>query len=323
MLETRGVPAVFGGTLMLHIIVLGSAAGGGFPQWNSNDEAARRVRAGEIPSRTQSSLAVSADRKRWVLLNASPDIRQQIGERHQLQPRNSDPIRSSPIAAIVLTNADVDHVAGLLSLREGQPFALYAHRRVLDVLAENSVFNVLNREFVARRELPFDTLLELLDAGDAPLGLRATAFPVPGKVPLWREDESDTSLGTREGDTVGLEIRADQGASMFYIPGCATMTSSLSARINGAALVFFDGTLWRDDEMVVQGVGRKSGRRMGHMSCSGPNGSIASLETLGIKRKVFIHINNTNPLLLPESMERAEAEAHGWQIAHDGMEILL
>lgn len=308
---------------MLHTIILGSAAGGGFPQWNSNDEAARRVRAGEIPSCTQSSLAVSADKKRWALLNASPDIRQQINERRQLQPHNGDPVRSSPIAAVVLTNADVDHVAGLLSLRESQPFALYAHKRVLEVLAENSVFNVLNRECVARRELALDTPLELCDTGNAPLGLRLTAFAVPGKVALWREDKTDMSLGTREGDTIGLEIRSDQAASMFYVPGCAAVTPALAARLKGAALAFFDGTLWRDDEMIVQGVGKKTGRRMGHMSCSGPDGSIAAFGALEVTRKIFIHINNTNPLLLPDSAERADAEARGWEIAQDGMEISL
>src|SRR5436309_1884182 len=129
---------------MLHLLVLGSAAGGGFPQWNSNDSAAHRVRAGEVPSRTQSSVAASTDDRRWVLFNASPDIRQQINERRQLQPEVGDPKRSSPIAAVVLTNADVDHVAGLLTLRESQPLAVYAHERVLEVLGQNSIFNVLN-----------------------------------------------------------------------------------------------------------------------------------------------------------------------------------
>jgi pyrroloquinoline quinone biosynthesis protein B len=315
---------LFGGALMLQILVLGSAAGGGFPQWNSNDEAARRARAGEIPPRTQSSLAISADGRRWVLLNASPDIRQQINERARLQPAKGDPKRSSPISAAVLTNADVDHVAGLLSLREGQPFALYAHRRVLDVLAQNSIFNVLSSECVARRSLLLDSLIELRDAGDASLGLRLTAFAVPGKVALWREDETETSLGTREGDTIGLEIRADQMMStVYYIPGCAAMSDEIAARLKGAALVFFDGTLWRDDEMVVQGVGKKTGRRMGHVSCSGAEGSIAAFEGLGVKRKIFIHINNTNPLLIPGSAERVEAEARGWEIAYDGMEISL
>lgn len=308
---------------MLHIIVLGSAAGGGFPQWNSNDASACRARTGEIPFRTQSSLAVSADEERWVLFNASPDIRQQINERRELQPRRGGPKRSSPIASIVLTNADVDHVAGLLNLRESQPFALYGHECVLDALGGNSIFNVLNPEHVVRRPLPLDAPLELRDAGKTSLGLTVTAFAVPGKVPLWREGETSASLGTRDGDTIGLEVRTDSAKSMFYIPGCAAVTETLARRLKSAALVFFDGTLWRDDEMIVQGVGRKTGRRMGHMSCSGSNGSIAVFQTLDVKRKIFIHINNTNPLLLPDSAERAEAEARGWEVAHDGMEISL
>src|SRR5947207_661853 len=255
----RGVPGVFGGTLMLHILVLGSAAGGGFPQWNSNDEASRRARAGNIPARTQSSLAVSADGRRWVLLNASPDVRQQINESPQLQPGSIDPKRSSPIAAVVLTNADVDHVAGLLTLRESQPFALYAHERVLGVLGENSIFNVLNPECVARRHLPLDSPREIRDAGDAPLGLHINAFSVPGKEPLWREDETEALFGAREGDTVGLDISAEETAhSVFYIPGCAAMTEALAYRLREAPLVFFDGTLWRDDEMIAQDVGRKT-----------------------------------------------------------------
>ena len=309
---------------MLHILVLGSAAGGGFPQWNSNDTASQRARAGDVPSRTQSSLAVSADAQNWVLLNASPDIRQQINERRQLQPGPDDSKRSSPIAAAVLTNADIDHVAGLLSMRESQPFALYAHERVLALIGENNVFNVLHPEYVRRRGLPLERPVEMRDAGDTPLGLEIIAFAVPGKAPLWREDETGASLGTREGDTIGLAIRSDGvDDSMFFIPGCAAMPDALAHRLKGAALVFFDGTLWRDDEMIAQGVGKKTGKRMGHISCSGPDGSIAAFEVLEVRRKVFIHINNTNPLLLPDSPERADAEARGWEVAYDGMEIGL
>jgi pyrroloquinoline quinone biosynthesis protein B len=309
---------------MLHILVLGSAAGGGFPQWNSNDAAAWRARAGEIRSQTQSSLAVSADGRTWMLLNASPDIRQQINERWQLQPRRDDPKRSSPIAAVVLTNGDVDHVAGLLSLRERQAFALYAHERVLEIVEANNIFKVLDPEYVLRRACPLDARFDISDANGAPLGLHVTAFAVPGKVALWREDAGDPSLGTSEGDTIGLEIRGSGSArSMFYIPGCASMTEPLAARLRGAALVFFDGTLWRDDEMIAQGVGTKTGKRMGHMSCWGGDGSMAAFDALDVKRKVFIHINNTNPLLLPDSVERAQAEARGWKIAYDGMEIVL
>jgi pyrroloquinoline quinone biosynthesis protein B len=312
--------------MTLRILVLGSAAGGGFPQWNSNDEASRRAWAldPKLPHRTQSSLAVSADGRRWMLLNASPDLRAQIAACPLLHPRVNEPKRSSPIAAVVLTNADVDHVAGLLSLRENQPFALHAHPRVLDVLATNSIFNVLNPACVARRALAVGEPLMLRDAADAPLGLRVLGFDVPGKAPLWREDENAPSFGTRPGDTIGLEILAgDSTDALFYIPGCAAMTEDLAARLRGAALVFFDGTLWRDDEMIVQGVGAKTGLRMGHMSCSGPRGSMAALERLGIRRKLFIHINNTNPLIAAGSPERVEAEARGWEVAYDGMEIEL
>lgn len=311
---------------MLQILVLGSAAGGGFPQWNCNDEMARGVRAGDprFRPRTQSSLAVSGDGRRWLLLNASPDLRQQINERWQLQPRVQDARRSSPIAAVALTNADVDHVAGLLSLRENHSFVIYGHSRVLDVLAENSIFNVLNPACVDRHALPLDESLLLGDAAGAPLNLRLRAFPVPGKTALWREDAGAADYGTRPGDTIGLEIgEGGEGESFFYVPGCAAMTLELQDRLRDAALVFFDGTLWRDDEMIVQGVGKKTGLRMGHMSCAGPDGSLAAFEMLRARRKVFVHINNTNPLLVADSPECAEAGRRGWEIAYDGMELGL
>jgi pyrroloquinoline quinone biosynthesis protein B len=310
---------------VLHILVLGAAAGGGFPQWNSNDAVARRSRSGDPNTRprTQSSIAVSADAKHWILLNASPDLRQQIHERCQLQPAADAPLRTSPIAAVVLTNADVDHVAGLLNLRESQTFAIYGHARVLDVLARNSIFNVLNPDFVARRPMLPDAVLTLSNGHNEPLGLRVRAFTVPGKVALWLEDKNVPDFGTAEGDTLGLEILDEDGASFFYIPACAQMTPDLAARLRGAALVFFDGTLWRDEEMIQAGVGTKTGRRMGHMSCDGEDGSIAAFAVLDVRRKIFIHINNTNPLFVANSPERAEAEAAGWQIADDGMEICL
>jgi pyrroloquinoline quinone biosynthesis protein B len=313
----------------MKILVLGAAAGGGFPQWNSNDAAARRARAGDPAARpqTQSSIAVSADGRRWVLFNASPDLRQQIDANPDLQPRTGDDLRSSPIAAVVLSNADVDHVAGLLNLRERQKLALYGHARVLDVLARNSIFNVLDPAFVARRALVPDVLQHLRDRDDAPLGLRVRPFAVPGKVALWLEDGTAPALDAIKGDTIGFEIAAyeaaDGGARFFYIPGCAAMTPDLSARLTGAPLVLFDGTLWRDNEMIRAGVGAKTGRRMGHMSCSGGEGSIAAFAPLNVRRKLFIHLNNTNPLLIADSPERAEAAAAGWEIAHDGMEIVL
>jgi pyrroloquinoline quinone biosynthesis protein B len=308
-----------------HILVLGAAAGGGFPQWNSNDAIARRVRADDpkVPPRTQSSIAVSADGKRWALFNASPDLRQQINDHRQLQPAAGAPLRASPIAAVVLTNADVDHVTGLLNLRESQALSLYGHSRVLDVLAANSIFNVLNPAFVARRALLLDEPTMLEDGTGASLGLSVRAFPVPGKVALWLEDSKAKDFGTAEGDTLGLEISDKDGISFFYIPACARMTKELAARLQGAGLVFFDGTLWRDDEMIAAGVGTKTGRRMGHMSCDGADGSIAALADLNVARKIFIHINNTNPLFVSDSAERAQAQQAGWEIAEDGMEIAL
>ncbi len=308
----------------LKILVLGAAAGGGFPQWNSNDPAARRARAGDLAAKpmTQSSVAVSGDGERWILFNASPDLRQQINDNSWLHPAAHAPIRSSPIASVVLTNADVDHVAGLLNLRESQPLSLYGHPRMLNVLAGNSIFNVLNPAYVARRPLDTDNEVEICDSNGEGLGITVTTFPVPGKVALWLEDSAAPNLGTVPGDTVGVKISCG-AASLFYIPGCAAMTNDLAQRLQGATLVFFDGTLWRDDEMIAAGVGSKTGRRMGHMSCSGADGSIAAFRDLAVARKFFIHINNTNPLLLFDSAERREAQLAGWGVAIDGMEMEL
>jgi len=311
---------------VLHVLVLGAAAGGGFPQWNCNDDANRRARADDpsVRPRTQSSIAVSADGKRWVILNASPDLRQQINDNKALHPAAGDPLRASPIAAVVVTNADVDHVTGLLNLRESQPLALYGHERVLDVLGQNSIFNVLNPAYVDRRPLPLDTPLEMTCKDGVSLGITVTSFVVPGKIALWLENLNAPGFGSQAGDTIGLRITgADGSDSIFYIPGCASMPPELKERVKGAALVFFDGTLWRDDEMITAGVGVKTGQRMGHMSVSGPDGVMAAFEGLGVRRKVLIHLNNTNPLLIDSSPELAEAGRAGWEVAYDGMEITV
>lgn len=307
----------------MKILVLGAAAGGGFPQWNSNDLNARRARAGDPSARplTQSSIAVSADDRRWVLFNASPDLRQQINDNRALHPKASDRLRATPLSAVVLTNADVDHVAGLLNLRESQPLSIYGHSRVLDVLVRNSIFNVLNPAFVSRRLLALDEWQTVRDQAGADLGISVRPFAVTGKVALWLESEA-APLTSKTGDTLGVEI-SDGEQSCFYIPGCAAMDADLERRLTGAALVFFDGTLWRDDEMIVGGFGTKTGQRMGHMSCSGENGTIAAFSRLSVTRKIFIHINNTNPLLIQNAPERREAEAAGWEVAYDGMEIAL
>lgn len=307
---------------MLHAVVLGAAAGGGFPQWNSNAPACRRARAGDQSARprSQASLAVSANERDWFVLNASPDLRSQIEATPLLHPRQG--LRSSPIAGVVATGGDVDAIAGLLHLRERHSFAVYAPARVLAVLAANPMFGVLAPDCVARIELPLGERVAL--APKAGGGLAVIAFAVPGKVPLYLETPGQDPLLSEAGDAVGLEIiDTSSERSLFFIPGCAAMTDHLRRRLAGSALVFFDGTLWRDDEMIRQGVGAKTGRRMGHISIDGEDGAIAAFRDLGVARRIFIHINNSNPVLLDDSPERCTAEAAGWEIAYDGMEVRL
>ena len=309
----------------MRILLLGSAAGGGFPQWNCLCANCRRAWAGDPAAarRTQSSLAVSADGGRWLLLNASPDLRQQIIDNPPLHPRREG--RDSPIASVAVTNADVDHLAGLLSLRERQPFTLYASQRVHGTLAANPIFRVLDASVVAPRTLALDTAEAIAETDGAPLGLAIEAFAVPGKVALYLEDPAaGPGFGTIAGDTVGFEIAEPARAvRFFYIPGCAAIDGRLAERLAGAPLVFFDGTVWRDDEMIAAGLGSKTGRRMGHLSMSGENGSLAQLARLGVKRGIYVHINNTNPVLIADSPERRAVEEAGFEVAHDGQEIVL
>ncbi|QEN86561.1 pyrroloquinoline quinone biosynthesis protein PqqB [Labrys sp. KNU-23] len=295
----------------MHAVVLGAAAGGGVPQWNCGCPVCRLAWAGDsrVRPRTQSSIAVSANGADWLLLNASPDIRQQILAVPALQPREFP--RHSPIAAVLLTNGDVDHVAGLLGLRERQAFTLYGTAETLDSLAGNRVFDVLARDVVRRRAvLPGQSF-------EAVPGLTVTLVPVPGKLPLWREDEP-MRLGEESEATVGA-ILAGGSRRIAYIPGCAAVPPWLRETIADADLLLFDGTLWEDDEMIRHGVGTKTGRRMGHMPIAGPEGSMAALSGLPVRQRVFIHLNNTNPVLVEGSPERRAVETAGWQVAHDGM----
>ncbi len=309
----------------MRVLVLGSAAGGGFPQWNCNCRVCQAARAGNgraLP-RTQSSLAVSADGERWVLLNASPDLRQQINDNPSLHPQAG--ARHSPIAAVVLTNADVDHIAGLLTLRESQPFVLYASGRVQDALDVNPIFGILNPQFVRREALPLGQPLTLQDADGEEIGLTVEPFAVPGKIALYLEDpDAGDNFGTREGDTIGLCVsQPATGKRFFYIPGCAALDAPLVERLADAPLVLFDGTLFENREMVTGGLGHKTGQRMGHLNISGPDGSMAAFEGLGVGRRIYIHINNSNPILLEDSPERAAVVAAGWEVAYDGQEIVL
>jgi pyrroloquinoline quinone biosynthesis protein B len=308
------------------IKILGSSAGGGFPQWNCNGLHSGNVRAGKsgYRPRLQSSLAVSADGVNWVLLNASPDLRQQINDTPELHPSKNGGLRNSPIKAVVVTNADVDHITGLINLREGQPFSIYGSDRVLTTLNANSIFNVCAPDKVPRISLPMDKPLALTGAG-TDLGLTVEAFAVPGKIALFLEKGGEKgNYGSRDGDTIGLQVTATaSGKSFFYIPGCAEVDPPLAARIKGASLIFLDGTLFTDNEMVAQGLSQKTGQRMGHISISGPEGSIEALKPLNIGRRIYVHINNSNPVLDENSEARKVAENAGWEVGYDGMEVRL
>lgn len=308
---------------MLRIIVLGAGAGGGFPQWNCNCPNCRRARAGDPAAQplTQSSLAVSADDgASWVLLNASPDLRQQIAQTPALHPREG--LRHSPIASVVLTNADVDHVTGLLTMRETQPFVIHGTSRVLGVLKSNAIFNVLDAGLVSSCPMRLDQPLDIVGPDGSASGLTVKAFPVPGKVALWLEDARLANFGSVAEDTVGLEI-SGAGKRFFYLPGCASLPDTIAERVRGADLVFFDGTTYADDEMIALGLGSKTAARMGHMSMGGAQGAIAAFAPLNVTRKIFIHINNSNPVLLSDSAERAVVTAAGWEVSVDGMEVSL
>ena len=299
----------------MRIVVLGCAAGGGSPQWNCRCKVCSLAWSGDprVRRRTQASLAVCADGKNWCLINCSPDIREQIALIDDLRPQGG--LRGSPVSNVVLTNADIDHIGGLLSLREGHRFAIHATGETLGVLKQNPVFDVLAPATVARRAL---------DIGVAkPISghLTVECFMVPGKLPLYLEGAApDTKL--KSGNTVGVKITS-KGQSFYYIPGCADLDRETRTRIAQAGLVFFDGTLWSDDEMITSGTGPKTGRRMGHMPVGGTDGSLAALTGLGIKRVVYTHMNNTNPMLIDGSDEHRAVLAAGAETGHDGLEIAL
>ena len=215
---------------------------------------------------------------------------------------------------MLLTGAEVDAIAGLLHLRERQPFSLLAAAPTLDVLDANPIFRALNPEFVERRAISLDTPFQVL-------GIDVTAYAVPGKVPLFAEGAGDPGVA-EDGQAVGVALSAG-GATLHYIPGCAMMTDGLRARLAGAGCVMFDGTLFDDEEMIRLGAGPKTGRRMGHMPMTGPGSTLDAFATIPVARRIFVHINNTNPALLSDSPERARLAAAGWDVAEDGMEISL
>jgi pyrroloquinoline quinone biosynthesis protein B len=308
---------------MLRVVVLGAAAGGGVPQWNCGCPVCLRARADPKLQSTQASIAVSTNGDHWFLINASPDLRQQLIATPQLHPK-AGRLRHSPIAGVVLTNGEIDAVAGLLSMREGSPFTIYAHAKVLAILKANSIFNVLSENNVRRQPIAVDQAFDPALPDGSPSGIEILPFAVSGKGAWYLEGKAHPGGNDGAGDTLGLRIMDKGSGTFFYfLAACAGVTDELKARLAGAPLVFFDGTVWRDDELITAGLGNKTGQGMGHIAMSGDRGAIAALDGLDIGQKVFLHINNSNPALLRASPERKLAERAGWQFAADGTEIVL
>jgi len=256
---------------------------------------------------------VSADGAGWLLLNASPEIRAQVESHPALHPRAP---RHSPIAGVVLTNGDLDHCLGLLSLRESHPIVVYATESVRRGFTEG---NVLYRTL---ERFPGQVTWRVLKAGheESVAGLSLEAVPVPGKLPLHLEGRAVPDPG----DSVGLRIRElSTGRRLAYFSGVGAVTPAVREALEDADCLFFDGTFWTSDELPAQGLGDRRAEAMAHLPVSGPHGSLHALAGLPASRRIYIHVNNTNPMLLDDSPARAAVVAAGWEVAEDGMEILL
>ena len=292
--------------------VLGAAAGGGFPQLNCGCPQCRAVRDGSRPcrSRTQSSVAVSADYRRWFLLNASPDIRAQIESFPALHPRG---VRDSPLQAVLLTDAELDHTLGLLLLREAGDLEVHATAVVHETLSRGtSLLQTLGAYTrVEWRQVSTGVEVPLAD------GLSYRAFSVP--------TNKRARFGTGEGEeesVVGYRITDGYtGGTLVYVPGAQELTASVRTNLEGCTCLLFDGTCWQDDELIRLGIASKTSRDMGHLPISGADGSLEQLASLPIERKIYIHINNTNPILLEDAPERRIVEEHGLEVAADGLEL--
>src|SRR5258708_4657382 len=240
---------------MLRVVVLGAAAGGGVPQWNCGCPVCliARNEHPELQS-TQASIAVSADGAHWFLVNASPDLRQQLIATPQLHPKPGQ-LRHSPICGVILTNSEVDAVAGLLSMREGSPFTIYAHSRVLAILKANSIFNVLSETNVKRQPIAIDEAFEPALPDGSPSGIEIAPFAVSGKGAWYLEGKAHPAGDDGAGDTLGLRIGDKaSGKYLYFLAACAQVTPELKQRLAGASLIFFDGTVWRDDELITAGL---------------------------------------------------------------------
>lgn len=303
----------------MHIRILGSAAGGGFPQWNCNCRNCRGLREGTLraKARTQSSIALSDDGVNWIVCNASPDIRAQIEAFPALQPARA--LRDTAIRALILLDSQIDHTTGLLTLREGCPHEVWCSEMVhQDLTTGFPLFNMLEHWNGGLRWNPI-ALDQSFTVAACP-ALRFTPIPLRSAAPPYSPHRNDP----HPGDNLGLLVEdVRTGGKLFYAPGLGQVDGALLEWMGQADCLLVDGTLWRDDEMIHAGVGDKLGSAMGHLPQSGAGGMLEVLERLPKPRKVLIHINNTNPILDEDSAERAELDARGIEVSWDGMSIEL
>lgn len=302
----------------MQVILLGTAAGGGFPQWNCWCPCCRIARSEpeRAHPRTQSSAAVSADGARWFLLNASPDVRDQIRLLTALEPAGT---RQVPVEGIIPTDAELDHTLGITLLREGRKLRIYATRAVVDVLTEDSRILPVTSAFatITVSELALGRPELLRDSEGGATGLSITPFAVPGDPPRFARRE-------QPGHTVGLMVEDTRtGGRLAFVPGCGALDDDLLARLAGADLLLFDGTFWTDDEMLRLGFSERTARQMDHLPVAGGDGSLALLSRLPCRWKVYTHINNSNPMLVEDGAERRAVETAGMVVGDDGMRFSL
>lgn len=302
----------------MHVILLGSAAGGGFPQWNYWCPCCRTARRDPSSAhpRTQSSAAVSTDGRRWFLLNASPDVREQLRWLHTED--DADPaVRHTPIEGILLTDAELDHTLGVVLLREARHLPLYATAAVRSILDGDSRLLPVTRAFsdVPVTDLPLETLVPLQYGDGSSSGLAVKVFPVAAGPPRFASREEI-------GHTIGFMVHEPASGSVCaFVPGCGALDIALVDRLAEADAVFFDGTFWADDELIALGVGTRTARELDHLPIAGPDGSLERLAALPCRHRIYTHINNTNPILLEHSNERAAVDRAGIVVGFDGLRL--
>jgi pyrroloquinoline quinone biosynthesis protein B len=306
----------------VRVKILGSAAGGGFPQWNCACSNCRRIRQGSFRgvARTQVQVAISSYEGNWFLLSASPDLPRQIEAFPKLHPAAQP--RETPIAAFVLPGADLDQILGLIMLRESQPLRVYATPSIRRIIMDNNIVFAMVRKQITWNDLTAGQEVELVSVNGTKSGVRCLPFALADNYPHYVDPTLAASLPAQDA-LLGLRLESPSGRRLVYLPGAPSVEPFWLEYLETSDLVLFDGTFWTDDELIrVQGAGRTA-LQMGHMPVSGPEGSLARLAHLERPRKVYIHVNNTNPILDEDSPEHYAVREAGWEVARDGMEFEL